>query len=152
MTETLGKLDKFIRPAGASDLDLPIELSFSCFGGEFVANAEDTSDGAVISVEGVVGTIPFSAESPEARANLRALLAQRPSSEIVWLERADRNRIILRGRAPLGENPSKSGAVAALSAVLSAGKPLIDILVDCGARTAMKPTGFDGVDVSTAAN
>ena len=152
MTESVAELDSIARPAGRGDLELPLELSFRCFGGQFIANAEDTSDGAVISVEGIVGTIPFSAESLEARACLRDVLAKRPSTEIAWLERAGRNRIVLRGEVSLGENPSKAGAVAALSAVLSAGKPLIDILMDCGAWAPATPIELDGVGDPTPVN
>ena len=139
-------------PANSNELDLPFEISFSCYGGQFIANAEDRPDGGVISVQGVVGTIPFSAESLEARAILREMLAKRPSSQIAWLERAGRNRVVLCGQAPLGDNPSRAGAVAALTAVLSAGKPLIDILVDCGACAPILPSEFEGAETAPAVN
>ena len=138
------------RSVPVNELELPLEISFGCYGRQFIANAEDSPGGAVISVEGVVGTIPFSAESAEARAMIRELLAKRPSSEIVWLELAGRNRIELCGQAPLGERPSLAGAVAAVSAVLSSAKPLIDILVDCGTCTPVTVINLDGAEAAVA--
>jgi hypothetical protein len=140
------------RSVPVNELELPLEISFSCHGCQFIANAKDSPGGAVISVEGVVGTIPFSAESPKARAMIRELLAKRSSSEIVWLELAGRNRIELRGQAPLGERPSRAGAVAAVSAVLSAAKPLIDILMDCGACAMATLIDLDGAGAAPAAS
>ncbi len=123
-------------------LELPFEISFNCYGCQFSAGAEDSPDGAVLSVEGVVGTIPFSAESAAARAMTRAMPAGRPSSEIVRFELAGRNRIVLHGQAPLGDHPSRAVVIAAVSAVLSAAKPLIDILAVCGACTMAPPIDF----------
>ena len=131
-------------------LELPFEISFTCYGCRFSAIAEDSPDGVAISVEGVVGTIPFSAQSPAARAMTIAMLAKRPSSDIVWLELAGRNRIVLRGQAPLGDNPNPAVAVAAVSAVLSAAKPLIDVLADCGACTMAPPIHFDDTEAADA--
>ncbi len=129
-------------------LDLPATISFSCYGCQFSAVARDSTDGAVISVEGVVGAIPFSAESPAARATTRAMLALRPSLDIVRLELTERYRIVLRGQAPLGDHPSRAGAVAAASAVMSAAKPLMDILAVCGAGAVSRP--IDGADTEAA--
>lgn len=142
----------FERTAPVNELDLPFEISFSCYGCEFIANAEDSPDGAVMSVAGVVGTIPFSAESPEIRAMMREMLARRPSAEIAWLELAGRNRVVLHGQAPLGERPSRAGAVAAVSAMLSAARPLIDILVDCDACTMVTLVDFGGAEAVAAAS
>ncbi len=129
-------------------LDLPFEISFTCYGCQFSAITEDSPDGVAVSVEGVVGTIPFSAESPAARAMTIAMLAKRPSSDIVRLELAGRNLIVLRGQALLGDRPSRAVAVAAVSAVLSAAKPLIDILADCGVFTRAPPIHFDDTEAA----
>jgi hypothetical protein len=142
-----------LRPAGKENGDRaasgdPERLSRPRI--RFFANAEDSPNGAVISIEGVVGKIPFSAESPEARASLRQVLSRRPSSEVVWLERAGRNRVVLRGEAPLGQNPNRAGVVAALSAMLSAGKPLLDILADCGACAPVTAVEAENADAAGA--
>jgi hypothetical protein len=113
--------------------------------------AENSPDGAVVSVEGIVGTIPFTAESSAARARTKALLAARPSSGIVRLELAGRNRIMLRGQAPLGDKPSPAGAIAAASAVLAAAKPLLDMLAVCGASTLARPVDRDDTEAEAAA-
>ena len=159
MTEAVPISDTIMNPPSAiersgpvNELDLPFEISFSCFGCEFLGNAEDLPDGVVMSVAGVVGTIPFSAESPEIRAMMREMLARRPSAEIAWLELAGRNRVVLRGQVPLGERSSRAVAVAAVSAMLSAAKPLIDILVDCGARTPVTSIDLDGAEAAAAAS
>ncbi len=131
-------------------LDLPCELSFNCHGYQFNAGAEDSPDGVMVSVEGVVGTIPFSAESRAARQMTMEMLAKGPSSEIVRLELAGRSRIVLRGQAPLGDHPSRAGFVAVVSAMLSAAKPLIDILQDCGACALAPPMDFDDPEVALA--
>lgn len=110
----------FDRPSPDVALELPAEISFDCHGCRFSAVAENSPDGAVVSVEGIVGAIPFSAESSTARARTRELLAARPSSDIVRLELDGRSRIMLRGQAPLGDKPSPTGAIAAASAVLAA--------------------------------
>ena len=127
------------RPSPGIALQLPAEFSFDCHGCRFSAVAEDSPDGAVVSVEGIVGAVPFSAESVTARARTRALLAMRPSSDVVRLELAGRNRIVLRGQAPLGDEPSPAAAIAAASAVLSAAKPLMDILALCSASALVRP-------------
>ena len=131
-------------------LELPFEISFTCYGCQFNAIAQDSPDGVAVSVEGVVGAIPFSAESPAGRAMTIAMLARRPSSDIVCLELAGRDRIVLRGQAPLGGHPSRAVAVAAVSAVLSAAKPLIDILADCGVFTMAPPIHFDDTEAAVA--
>ncbi len=123
------------RSAPGVALNLPVEIAFDCFGRHFSVVARDTPEGAVVSVAGIVGSVPFSAEGPAARAMTRAMLERRPSSEIVRLELADRNRIALVGEAPLGERPSPAAIVAVASALVSAAKPLIDILAACGAVT-----------------
>ena len=112
-------------------LKLPISISFSYLGCRISAVARDTSDGPVVSV-------PFSVESPTARMMIRAILANLPSSGIVKLEAGERNQIVLRGEAPIGNPPSPAGVVAAASAVLSAAKPLIDLLAEIGARPTQR--------------
>lgn len=119
-------------------LKLPISISFSYLGCRISAVARDTSDGPVVSVTGVVGSVPFSVESPTARIMIRAILANLPSSGIVKLEAGERNQIVLRGEAPIGNPPSPAGVVAAASAVLSAAKPLIDLLAEIGARPTQR--------------
>ena len=107
LSETIANFPAaFDRPSPDIALELPAEISFDCHGCRFSAVVADSPDGAVVSVEGIVGVIPFSAESSAARARTRALLAARPSSEIVRLELDERDRIVLRGRAPLGAEPS----------------------------------------------
>ncbi len=133
-------------------LELPFEISFTCYGCQFSAITEDSPDGVAVLVEGFVGVIPFSAESPAARAMTIAMLARRPSSDIVCLELAGRDRIVLRGQAPLGDHPSRAVAVAAVSAVLSAAKPLFDILADCGVFTMAPPVHFDDTEAAVAVN
>lgn len=137
------------RPLTDIAFELPFEISFACYGCQFSAIAEDSPDGVAVSVEGVVGTVPFSAESPAARAMTIAMLAKRPSSDIVCLELAGRNRIVLRGRVPLGDRPSRAAAVAAVSAVLWSAKPLINILADCGGAKA-PPIHFDDTEVAVS--
>ena len=96
MTETANFLETLVTPPGAA-LDLPIEISFVCHGCRFGVVAEESPDGVVVTGEGIVAVIPFSAESLEARAKTKTLLASRPASVIVRLELAARNRIMLRG-------------------------------------------------------
>ena len=157
MTEVARSLDTTMNPPVAVErplpdnaLDLPFEFSFNCHGCRFIAGVEDTPDGAVLSVEGVVATVPFSAGSPAARAMTIAMLANHPSLEIVGLELAGRNRIVLRGQVPLGDHSSRSGTIAVVSAMLSAAKPLIDILKTCGACTVTPPIDFDGAEAIVA--
>ncbi len=157
MAEAVRIPDTIANPPAAAErllpdiaLELPFEVSFTCYGCQFSAIAEDSPDGVAVSVEGVVGTVPYSAESPAARAMTLAMLARRPSTDVVCLEHAGRNRIVLRGRALLGDHPSRAVAVAAVSAVLWSAKPLIDILADCGARTMAPPIRFDDTEVAVS--
>ena len=157
MAEAVRIPDTIANPPAAAErllpdiaLELPFEVSFTCYGCQFSAIAEDSPDGVAVSVEGIVGTVPFSAESPAARAITIAMLAKRPSSDIVCLELAGRNRIVLHGQVPLGDHPSRAVAVAAVSAVLWSAKPLIDILADCGVRAMAPPIHFDDSEVAVS--
>ena len=137
------------RAAHSIAFNLPVTISFSCYGCRFDAVARETPAGPVVSVNGVVGAIPFSAESTAARAMTKAVLARHPSSQIVRLELDERGLIAIRGEAPLGDTPSPAGAVAAASAVLSAAKPLMDILAQCGANIAAPTTDPNVADASS---
>ncbi len=109
---------------------LPLQIAFQCFGASFTATACDGADGAVLTITGCVGSVPYTAESQAARETARAIIEQKPQCATARLSVVDRHHIFLHGELALGGPPTPSRIVATVTAIMASARPMVELVQD----------------------
>lgn len=103
-------LQKFDHSLEALALSFPVSFRFSCLGVAFDAVATAEGEGCRLTMEADLGPVPFTMESPQARALRLALLNLSVAAGRRFVER--RNRLVLVSTEDLEANPSARRLVA----------------------------------------
>jgi hypothetical protein len=117
---------------------IPATFSFECYGIRFdAAVVRDENAAAKLMVRGNLGTMPYTAESLQARRYMRAVVdagADLPHATIVLSKTQD---IMVRGPMDFPSRPSPALVAAGTSAIVLASKPVIELIAAC--RGMAKP-------------
>ncbi len=93
----------------------------------FTANYDETGDSAVMQLAGIVGPLPFTAESPPARSGLSLIVAE--ANDVLGGGFAvDGGRIVLQGELPIIRPVTATKVIAAAAAMLLPAAPYLDMI------------------------
>jgi len=129
-------LQKFDHSLHALALTFPVKFRFSCLGVTFDAHA--AVEGAVcrLTIEADLGPVPFTAESPQARALRLALLNLAINANRRFVER--QHRLFLVTTTELEANPPARLLVAAAVAEVMRCRPELALAAETAAVTARR--------------
>ena len=146
-------LQKFDHSLEALALSFPVNFRFSCLGVTFDAVATVHGEGCRLTIEADLGPVPFTMESPQARALRLALLNLSVATGRRFVER--RNRLVLVSVEELEANPSARRLVATAVAQVMKSRPELALAAETAAvtarRAASRPQPEPAQDQSEAA-
>ena len=131
-------LQNYDRSLEALALAFPVKFRFSCLGVTFDAVAAIDGAACRLTIEADLGPVPFTAESPQARA-LRLALFNLDAGFAAgrrFLER--QNRLVLVSRTELDPNPTAHRLVAAAVAEVMRCRPELALAAETAAVTARR--------------
>lgn len=115
-------------PLGSFPARMPLKFGFQCFGIPFSAVADNSPDGAVLSLAGQIRELPYSAESVQARQNLVAILEAACPDAKARFTVGERQEINIVGTTVIGPEPTPERIIAAVTAMLYPLKPYVDLM------------------------
>jgi hypothetical protein len=127
---------KFDRSLEALALSFPVSFRFSCLGVTFEALATVEGEACRLTIEADLGPVPFTMESPQARALRLALLNLSVAAGRRFVER--RNRLVLVSTEELEPNPSARRLVAIAVVQVMKCRPELALAAETAAVTARR--------------
>ena len=105
----------------------PIKFNFAYAGIRFVCHCEDTGEILSLALIGDVGPLPFTAESPNGRAALMAIIDE-TNAEFGPVLKIGRGRILLAHDCTLPRPLTATTLVAAACTFLIPARPYLDLI------------------------
>lgn len=110
-------------------ISLPATFGFACYNTRFdVAVVRNGDDGAKLSVQANLGSLPYSAESMLARQYIKAMVQVGSDLPYAELSLSRKQAITVRGTMEFPDHPAQGIIVASAAAIAIAVKPIIDII------------------------
>ena len=111
-------------------MPLPATFSFDYFGMPFdVGIRRMVEGGAELVVRGMLGKIPYSAESVAAREFLRTVVEAGRSLPLVDIEIDRKQAIVARGMMTFKATPSPATVAAGTAAIAITVKPVCELII-----------------------
>ena len=135
----MARLSPFMIPTSFADLELtadgpavqavaPIAFGFTYAGIAFEALADRSDEQPKLSVRGQVGTLPFSAEGVQRRADVKSIIAASREVQACRLSLDQRHEIWLDADIEVETPMTPTSLIAAAAAVIARCKPWLDML------------------------
>ena len=133
------RLSPFMIPTSFADLELtadgpavqavaPIAFGFTYAGIAFEARADRSDEQPKLTIRGLVGTLPFSAEGVQRRVDLKSIIAASQEAEICRLTLDGRQEIWLDADIAVQTPMTPTALIAAAAALIARCKPWLDML------------------------
>jgi len=106
----------------------PLSFSFECYGIPFSADGVEGDEGPALQISDNLGPIPCTAESPEIRTAIGAILSLPPEFLSLRMSLSSSNDIVVEGELPLGGSITPTRILATASAFVASAKPLIEVI------------------------
>ena len=108
------------------DLTTPVHFTFECCGHEFSARAGREDGEAWLEVEGELGSLPFSAESRDARSAVIAILIASKLTNHRYFGVGPDQRIKMRGELPLEPPLTPATILTGITQFVMAVRPFLE--------------------------
>lgn len=114
-----------------------MSFEFTFRGVPFQARLGKKEDGGRLSLTGLIGQLPFSAQAPLARRQVLRIMSAANSATPLFFETARLQEVVVKGESPLERPMTPTSIVTGIACLLVPGKGYIDLILEAlGRETA----------------